>query len=132
MNYLLDTNIVSEIMKRNPDVRVLQWVSKLDRLLISAITLEELVFGLRRRSLLQKEAWLRQLLSDKGQVFPITDVAAHWCGEKRALLEGEGRTVTQANALIASCAWELGLVLATRNVGDFSGFGIPLLNPFEN
>ena len=47
------------------------------------------------------------------------------------MLESGGRTVTQADALIAACAWELGLILATRNVEDFRGFGVPLFDPFE-
>ena len=95
------------------------------------ITLEELVFGLRRRSLLKKEAWLRQLLADKADMLVVSDSAARWSGEKRTVLEASGRLVLQADALIAGCAWEHGLVLATRNVKDFQGFGIPLVNPFE-
>jgi predicted nucleic acid-binding protein len=57
--------------------------------------------------------------------------AALWSGERRAFLESAGRTVTRADAFIAACAWEHGLILATRNVKDFQGFGIPLINPFE-
>jgi predicted nucleic acid-binding protein len=131
MRYLLDTNVLSEIMRKLPDGRVLRWFGSLDRVLISVVSLEELVFGLRRRSLLKKEAWLRQMLADKGSLLPVTVLATLWCGEKRAELEASGRIVTQADALIAACAWEEGLILATRNVKDFEGFGIPLLNPFE-
>ncbi|MEI8095842.1 MAG: PIN domain-containing protein [Spirochaetales bacterium] len=94
------------------------------------ISLEELVFGLRRRALLKKEAWLRQMLADKGDILPVTDSSAHWSGERRAQLEAQGRTVHQADALIAACAWEHGLVLATRNTIDFEAFGIALINPF--
>ena len=131
MRYLLDTNVLSEIMRKLPDGRVLRWFGSLDRVLISVVSLEELVFGLRRRSLLKKEAWLRQMLADKGSLLPVTVLAMLWCVEKRAELEASGRIVTQADALIAACAWEEGLILATRNVKDFAGFGIPLLNPFE-
>ena len=107
------------------------WFISLNRVSVCAITLEELVFGLRRRALIQKEAWLRQMLADKGDILPVSIAAAHWSGEKRSMLESAGRTVTQADSLIAACAWEQGLILATRNVKDFQGFGIPLLNPFE-
>ncbi len=131
MNYLFDTNVLSEVMKKNPDPKVAQWFISSNRVTVSAITLEELVFGLRRRSLLQKEAWLRQMLADKGDILPVSTAAAQWSGEKRSLLESAGRRVTQADSLIAACAWEQGLILATRNVKDFQGFGIPLLNPFE-
>ncbi len=131
MTFLVDTNVLSEILKREPDPRVADWFSKLDRVTLSVITLEELIFGLRRRSLLKKEAWLRQMLADKGDILPVSDAAAHWCGDQRARLAKVGRIVTQADALIASCAWEHGLVLATRNTKDFDEFGIALINPFE-
>lgn len=131
MTHLLDTNVVSEVMKRSPDPGAARWFSSLDAFAISAVTLEELVFGLRRRNLLAKEAWLRRMLADKADIVPVTVAAAHWSGERRAMLEATGRTVTQADALIAACAWECGLILATRNVEDFKGFGVPLFNPFE-
>jgi predicted nucleic acid-binding protein len=71
------------------------------------------------------------MLADKGIILPVSADTAIWSGEKRALLESAGRIITQADSLIAACAWENGLILATRNVKDFQGFGIPLLNPFE-
>lgn len=118
-------------MRRAPEPRVLRWFASLDSFSVSVVTLEELVFGLRRRNLLAKEAWLRRMLADKAEVLPVSVAAAHWSGERRAALEAGGRTVTQADALIAACAWEHGLVLATRNTDDFRGFGVPLVNPFE-
>ncbi len=131
MNYLIDTNVISEIMKRSPEPRVVAWFRALDTVATSVICLEELIFGLRRRSLYRKEAWLRSLLADRGVVFPVTDRASYWSGEKRALLELGGQAATQADALIAACAWEQARVLATRNTKDFEGFGIALFNPFE-
>jgi predicted nucleic acid-binding protein len=130
VTYLLDTNVVSEVMKRSPNPSVVDWFCSLDEFSVSAVTLEELVYGLRRRDLLAKEAWLRRMLADKADIVPVTVAAAHWSGERRAMLASAGRTVTQADALIAACAWELGLILATRNVDDFRGFGVPLLDPF--
>jgi predicted nucleic acid-binding protein len=130
VTYLLDTNVVSEVMRRSPNPGVVDWFSSLDAFSVSAVTLEELVFGLRRRDMLAKEAWLRRMLADKADIVPVTVAAAHWSGERRAMLASAGRTVTQADALIAACAWELGLILATRNVEDFRGFGVPLLDPF--
>jgi len=131
MTYLVDTNVVSEVMRNDPDPRVVRWFSALEIVTLSAVSLEELVFGLRRRSLLRKEAWLRQMLADKGNILPVSDTSARWAGERRALAESEGRIVTQADALIAACAWEHGLILATRNSKDFTGFGIALVNPFD-
>jgi toxin FitB len=131
MRFLSDTNVLSEVMRAKPEPKVVRWFVALDRVAMSVVTLEELIFGLRRRSLLRKEAWLRQMLADKGEVLPVTDAAARWSGEKRSFLESTGRAATQADSLIAACAWEHGLILATRNVKDFQGFGIPVLNPFE-
>jgi len=131
VTYLLDTNVLSEVMRRSPNPGVAAWFSTIDEFSVSAVSLEELVYGLRRRNMLAKEAWLRRMLADKADVVPVTVAAARWGGEKRAMLESGGRTVTQADALIAACAWELGLILATRNVEDFRGFGVPLLDPFE-
>ncbi|MEX2442817.1 MAG: PIN domain-containing protein [Alkalispirochaeta sp.] len=131
MTYLVDTNIISEVMRKKPDSQVTGWFQTLDRVATSVICLEELIYGLRRRQAYGKEAWLRRMLADVGQVFPVTDSAAQWSGERRAILESQGRTVHQADALIAASAWEHGLVLATRNIRDFEGYGIPLFNPFE-
>jgi hypothetical protein len=131
VTYLLDTNVLREVMRRSPNPAVTAWFSTLEEFSVSVVTLEELVYGLRRRSMLAKEAWLRRMLADKADVVPVTVAAAHWSGEKRATLESAGRSVTQADALIAACAWELGLILATQNIEDFRGFGVPLLDPFE-
>lgn len=131
MTFLLDTNVISEVMKREPAPPVFAWFQTLEKVVTSVICLEELVFGLRRRSEFKKEAWLRRMLADVGTVLPVSGSAAQWSGEKRALLQARGLTIHQADALIAACAWEHGLILATRNTGDFSGFGIPVLNPFE-
>lgn len=130
MTFLLDTNVISEVMKRSPDPQVMVWFSQLDNIITSVIAVEELVFGLRHRNLLHKEAWLRRVLADKGVVYPVSEQAAQWSGEQRALLQARGTTVHQADALIAACAWEHGLVLATRNTRDFEALGIALFNPF--
>ena len=132
MIYLVDTDIISEVMRKNPDTRVDAWFRTQPRIATSAVCIEELVFGLRRRSAFAKEAWLRNMLADVGVVHPVTDSATQWAGSQRARLEREGRVVAQADALIGACAWEHALILATRNTRDFEGFGIPLFNPFDH
>jgi predicted nucleic acid-binding protein len=130
--YLCDTNIVSEIMRREPDPAVLSWFRSQDSVALSAIVLEELVFGLRRKALYEKEAWLRRFVAKACVVHPVEAADAFWAAEKRGQLSAAGRTVHQADALIAAAAWRNGLVLATRNVRDFDGFGIALLDPFAS
>jgi predicted nucleic acid-binding protein len=128
--FLCDTNVLSEVMRREPDAQVKAWFEKLEEVAISVVTIEEIVFGLRRMVLLEKEAWFRRFLGGPVRVVPISTEDALWTGERRGLLARAGRVVTQADALIAAAAWRSGLILATRNVNDFEGFEIPLFNPF--
>lgn len=128
--YLCDMNIISEIMRKEPHPAVLAWFRSLDVVGLSAIVLEELVFGLRRKKLLEKEAWLRRFCAQACIVYPVEAEDAFWAGEKRGELAAEGTIIHQADALIAAAAWRNGLVLATRNIRDFEGFGIALIDPF--
>jgi hypothetical protein len=118
-------------MKKSPDTAVSGWFSSLNEIGISVITLEELVFGLRRKELYRKEAWLRRFTASAARVFPVETEDSYWAGEKRGLLSAQGRQIHQADALIAAAAWRNGLVLATRNLRDFEDFGIALFNPWE-
>lgn len=128
---LCDTNVISEIMRKTPDPAVLRWFSGLSGVGLSAITIEELCYGLRRKALFEKEAWLRRFSAAAARVYPVEAEDAFWAGEKRGSFSLKGRQIHQADALIAAAAWRNGLVLATRNVRDFEDFGIALLNPWE-
>jgi predicted nucleic acid-binding protein len=132
MTELIDTNIIGEVMRRRPDRQVDAWFRTQPQIATSAVCVEELVFGLRRRAAFAKESWLRIMLADVGVVHPITDSAAQWADSHRARMQREGRGVAQADALIGACAWEHALILATRNTKYFEGFGIPLFNPFDH
>jgi toxin FitB len=131
--FLCDTNVISEIMRKKPAPRVGSWFSSLPvpAIALSIITIEELVFGLRRKRLYEKEAWLRRFTASACRIIEVTAEDVFWAGEKRGSLSSEGRTIFQADALIAAAARRGGLVLATRNIRDFNNFGIPLLNPWE-
>ena len=59
-NILLDTSIISEIMRRSPDTKVCEWVSSLENPAISTITVEEIISGLHRKAYYEKEAWFRR------------------------------------------------------------------------
>ena len=87
MTYLVDTNIISEVMRKRPDPQVDAWFRMQQQIVTSAVCIEELVFGLRRRSAFAKEAWLRSMLADVGMIHPVTDSAAQWAGAQRARLE---------------------------------------------
>jgi predicted nucleic acid-binding protein len=129
--YLCDTNVVSEIMRLEPGPAVLRWFTSMKGIALSVVTVEELAFRLRRKGLYEKEAWLRRFVQAAVRVLPVEAEDAFWAGEKRGQLAARGIVLHRADALIAAAAWRRGLVLATRNVRDFSEVGIAVLNPWE-
>ncbi len=131
MNFLVDTNIISEIMKKRPDKNVFNWFASLESVYFSVITIEEIYFGLSRKNLVQKLTWFRQFAADKAYILKTTDSISRWSGEKRGQLAASGKIVTMADSLIAATAHDHGLILATRNLKDFHHFGIALLDPFS-
>ena len=130
MEYLIDTNVVSEIMRKQPTSAVFDWFSQLETIYMSVVTLDEIVFGLSRKHLVRKLAWFQQFSSDKAVFLPISETVAKWSGEKRAELARRGIVMTMADSLIAATAHENGLVLATRNIRDFEHTNIAVHNPF--
>lgn len=137
--YLIDTNIISELRKKskaNPGV--LQFFQQATEqavpLYLSVITIGKLRRGveiIRRRGDRHQadllETWLQTVLEDYAD--HILDFTAH-----EAQVWGKLRVPHPQNALdkqIAATALTCGLTLVTRNVSDFSGTGVPLLNPFE-
>jgi toxin FitB len=127
--YLCDTNVLSELARPQPDANVLAWLAKVDRLILSAITVEELYFGLSWHPNPRIARWLEALLADS-TVLPVTSEVARLGGELRGKLMASGRPRTQADLLIAAAARHHDLVLVTRNLRDFSDCGISLFDPF--
>ena len=131
--FLADTNIVSELMRPLPDVGVVQWARRVDQagasFTISAITVDEIIFGLKWRPNASKMVWFISFLK-KAQVLGIDTEIARRAGELRADMARRGRVRQQPDMLIAATAQVHALTLVTRNVRDFDGCGIGLLNPF--
>ncbi len=138
MNYLLDTNVVSELRKigdGKADPRVVAWIEAEDASLfyVSAITILELergVLGVQRRDASQG-ARLRSWLDDhvrpefSGRILPIDDAVATRC----AHLHIPDRR-NEADALIAATALVHGMTVVTRNVKDFEGTGVVIVDPW--
>lgn len=130
---LVDTNVLSELVRPQPDAGVLQWLRGREqlapRLTLSAITVDEIVYGVSRRPSARLLAWLDGFLRGH-EVLPVTADIARRAGELRAQLQARGQARSQADMLIAATAQLHGLTIVTRNVRDFDGCGVGVLNPF--
>jgi predicted nucleic acid-binding protein len=134
--YLIDTNVLSEMIKPRPSPSVVAWVSNADEAscFLSALTVGELRKGVRRLQVRgsttraeRLESWLTETEIGYGDRVLAVDsaVARAW-----ADLDA-GRTLPVVDALIAATAAVYGLTVVTRNQPDFAGSGVPVLNPFS-
>jgi predicted nucleic acid-binding protein len=140
--YLLDTNVVSELMRPEPSARVLDWIDAagVSGLAIAAVTRWEIRYGLallpegKRRDelILRFDGFLAELLG--AGVLDFTSSAAEACAEimarKRAL--GEPLDDHLPDAMIAGTAAAAGFTVATRNRAEFRNCGLPLVDPWSS
>jgi len=131
LSALCDTNIVSELVRVAPDPGVLKWASRVSSVALSAIVVEEIRYGLAWHPSSRIEAWFESFLSSRTTVIPVSGQIAAVAGRLRGELQAKGKSRSQADMLIGATALVEGLTLVTRNVGDFEGCGIALLNPFS-
>lgn len=119
LRYLLDTNAVSQLIRR-PDGKVAQRVAELEpgSFAINVIVAAELRYGAERRGSLRLTRRLEAVLSAI-DVLPLEEPVDHHYGEIRSELEGSGRPIGFKDLLIAAHARALGLTLVTNNVGEF-------------
>jgi len=129
---LADTNVLSELARRTPQPAVIAWAATVTLpIAISVVTLEEIHFGLAWKPNAPVRAWFDEFLAQSCTVLPVTDAIARRAGDLRGQLRAAGRQRTQADMLVAGTAQAHQLTLATRNVRDFEGCGITLVNPFD-
>jgi len=128
---LVDTNVVSELMRPRPARGVVEWAEGQDGMSLRVITLEEILVGLAHRPSERLSHWFERFLKAHCEILAITPAIARRCAVLRGELRRGGKPRTQADMLIAATALEHHLALATRNVKDFEGCAIPLINPFE-
>jgi toxin FitB len=130
MGIVLDTNVVSELARPRPDPRVIDWAGRLTAVILSAVTVEEVFFGLSAKRNVRIERWFEDFLDSDCQVLEVTKAIARHAGVLRGQLVRRGRPRAQADMLIAATAALHGLTLATRNERDFEDCGVTVVNPF--
>lgn len=137
--FLFDTNIPSETVRLRPEPRVTDWIARQANatLFLSVVTVGELRRGFitasdpQRRTRLER--WLETdvLLWFDGRILPVTkEIADRW-GVIDGTCQLRGTPANTADGMIAATALEHGLTVVTRNVKDFSRFGVALFNPWE-
>jgi tRNA(fMet)-specific endonuclease VapC len=134
MRYLLDTNVLSEAVKTNPDKSVMKNFERNQEEMVTAAPVwHELQFGCQRLPRSRKKEVIAQFLNDIVRrtmpILPYDDRDAEWHAEERARLAPQGITPSFVDGQIAAIAKVNGLILVTRNIDDFKPFsGVDLEN----
>lgn len=127
MKYLLDTNILSEAVKTEPDKHVMIMLERHQAEIVTASPVwHELQYGCYRLPISRKreviESYLEDIIRQNMIILPYDERAAKWHAEERARLTGLGKTPSYVDGQIAAIAKVNGLVLVTRNIADFDMF----------
>ena len=136
---LLDTNVISEPQRREPNARVLEWIDAqaLETLYLSAITVAELREGIalipagKRRDSLHENLEKRLLPMFANRVLSFDMACAKAYAELLAKSRAAGLAVETADALIAAIALANGFAVATRDTNPFEAAGVSVINPWE-
>jgi len=133
----LDTTVISETMRLRPDGRVVDWLVRHDaELALSSVVIGELAFGIDKLPPDQRahrlaaglDAWRQRFA---GRVFAFTEECALTYGALMGAAARRGRPMSAQDGMIAAIAHTHGSKLATRNVADFDGTSVGLINPWS-
>ncbi|MGH8140701.1 MAG: type II toxin-antitoxin system VapC family toxin [Steroidobacteraceae bacterium] len=136
---ILDTNVVSEVLRPTPEPTVLKWLEQqpASSIFTTAVTEGEILYGIRllpegnRRTKLWTAAEEIFGADFEGRVLSFDSEAAIHYAEIGSSRRTAGRPISQFDAIIAAITRSHGAALATRNVRDFEGCGIEVLNPWN-
>ena len=133
---LLDTNVLSELVRPKPDAKVVSFVRAQTDPYISALTLHELTYGAERAPQPARRAkliaWVSSLRAQfAGRIVPVAEDIAAEAGRLRDAAESQGRPTDAIDALIAASALARGATVATRNTRDFEPLGVPVIDPWQ-
>lgn len=138
MNYLVDTNVLSEATKARPDARVAQWLATrpAHELFVSVVSIAEIKKGVlmlpagKRRRNLQRWLVSNLLPAFAGRLLPLGEEEMNVWAELQASAEKAGRKIPVVDGLLAATASCHNLTIATRNVDDFRHCEVPVINPW--
>lgn len=135
---LVDTNVISEPLRKAPDARVIEWIDEqpLETLYLSAITVAELRFGVaslpagKRRDSLHDDLETRVLPLFAGRVLPFDSAASQAYAALMAGARANGRAIGRDDGYIAATAAANGVIVATRDTAPFEAAGLSVINPW--
>ena len=133
----LDTNVISETLKKSPDPAVIAWLVRHDaELALPTVTIAEIAYGIQRIRPDQRAERLEQGLSDwrrrfADRIFGLTEEAALSYGQIMGIASQQGRGMSAPDGMIAAIARINGGRLATRNTVDFATTGLELISPWD-
>ena len=139
MRYLLDTCVISELIKQKPNAKFIAWVrsQREEDLFVSTLTIGEFQKGISKLPASRKKSGLQSWLDDalverfEGRILGIDAKVAKKWGEIQASTEAHGRKLPVIDSLIASTAIAHEMAVVTRNVDDMESTGAILYNPWE-
>jgi predicted nucleic acid-binding protein len=133
----LDTNVVSETLRKSPDPAVMAWLVRHDaELALPTVTIAEIAFGIQKILPDQRASRLEQGLSDwrhrfADRIFGLTEEAALAYGDIMGTAARQGLGMSAPDGMIAAIARVNGGRLATRNLADFQTTGLKLISPWD-
>lgn len=137
MSYLLDTCVISELVKPSPNQQVIDWLENMpdEQLFLSVISFGEIRKGINKlpksKKKNQLESWLKSLLEYyQDRILPISlEVAGNW-GVMQAEADASGKSLASIDSLIAATAQTHQMHIVTRNVSDFNQASVTVINPW--
>jgi predicted nucleic acid-binding protein len=138
---VLDTNVLSELMRPEPEQPIIAWMDRQDpsRLFLTAVTVAEILYGIARLPDGKRKSGLREagaaVLDEEfaGRILPFDEIAAICYADVVCERQRSGRPISMADAQIAAiCRTLNAATLATRNIQDFEGIGLDLVNPWTD